>query len=63
MTYKTVSRKFRYGPLALSRNKVFGIIYLGLLMIKDKIQLGDMLRFIREGHLSYNKVEHFFRKK
>lgn len=59
-TYKTVSRQYKYSPSILSRSKVFGIIYLGLVMIKDKIQLGDMLRFIREGHLSYNNVEHFF---
>lgn len=60
VTYRTLTRPFKYGPTVLTRNKLFGIIYLGLLIIKDKIQLGDLLRFIREGHLSYNNVEHLF---
>lgn len=29
-------------------------------MVKDKHHLGDMLRFIKEGHLSFNEFKHFF---
>ncbi|XP_018319167.1 TATA box-binding protein-associated factor RNA polymerase I subunit B isoform X2 [Agrilus planipennis] len=30
-----------------------------LLITKDNMQLGDLLRYIREGHISYHKVDHF----
>lgn len=44
----------------ITRNKLYSLIYLGLLIIKDDIQLSDMLRLIKEGHVSYNSVIHFF---
>lgn len=43
----------------ITKTKLFAIIYLGLLINKDKLGLSDMMRFIREGHLSYNECEHF----
>lgn len=59
-SWKLMSTKYRQGVHILTRTKLFAILYLGLLLVRDKIQLGDMLRFIREGHLSYNNVLHFF---
>ncbi|XP_022918397.2 TATA box-binding protein-associated factor RNA polymerase I subunit B [Onthophagus taurus] len=47
-------------PSVISRSKLFSLLYLGLLMNKQKIQLGDMLRFIKEGHLSFQHVDKFF---
>lgn len=60
MTYQSVSRAYEQGITIITRNKLYTIIYLSLLIIKDKIQLGDLLRYIREGHLSFDHVEHFF---
>lgn len=60
MTYRSLPPKYAHGPEVLSRCKLYALIYLGLLIVKDKVQLGDMLRFIREGHLSYHIVNHFF---
>jgi hypothetical protein len=44
----------------ISLNKLYAILYLALLIVKDKIQLSDMFRFIHEGHLSFNVYSHFF---
>lgn len=59
-SYRGLSKKYILSANVLSRNRLYAIIYLGLLIIKDKIQLADILRFIREGHLSYNSIDHFF---
>lgn len=59
-TYRAISTTYKNSPYLLTRNKLYSLIYLGLLIIKDKIQLGDLLRLIREGHVSYNSVMHFF---
>lgn len=48
------------GPMILTRNKIYAIVYLGLLFVRDDIQLADMLRLIREGHVSYQYIDHFF---
>lgn len=60
LTYRSISTAYKNSPNLLTRNKLYGLIYLGLLLVKDRIQLGDLLRLIREGHLSYNSVLHFF---
>lgn len=57
---KLLSHAYLRSIEILTRSKLYAVLYLGLLLVKDKIQLGDMLRFIREGHLSYNSVTHFF---
>lgn len=60
MTTRSVSTAYKNSPKMITRNKLYCLIYLGLLIIKDKIQLGDLLRWIREGTVSYNSVMHFF---
>lgn len=59
-TYRTLSTVYKSGPQLLTKNKLYSLIHLGLLLTKDNIQLGDLLRWIREGHVSYNRVRHFF---
>ncbi|XP_046390507.1 TATA box-binding protein-associated factor RNA polymerase I subunit B isoform X2 [Ischnura elegans] len=46
-------------PSFLCKVKLLAIIHIGLLICKDDIQLSDLLRWIREGHLSYCSVIHF----
>ncbi|KAL0277695.1 UNVERIFIED_CONTAM: hypothetical protein PYX00_004899 [Menopon gallinae] len=41
------------------KSKLLELIHLSLLMTGDELQLSDLLRFIREGHLSFAKVTHF----
>ncbi|XP_037921048.1 TATA box-binding protein-associated factor RNA polymerase I subunit B [Hermetia illucens] len=50
----------RIGLERLSRKIIFSLIYLALNLIGDDIQLYDLLRFSREGHLSTVKFSHFF---
>ncbi|RZC35899.1 TATA box-binding protein-associated factor RNA polymerase I subunit B, partial [Asbolus verrucosus] len=57
-SYRKISHKYRNSPYILSLNKLYAILYLGLLILKDKIQLSDMFRFIKEGHLSFNCYSH-----
>nr|XP_023030188.1 TATA box-binding protein-associated factor RNA polymerase I subunit B isoform X1 [Leptinotarsa decemlineata] len=59
-TYKDCSREYKNGIHFLSPVKLYCILYLGLLITKDKIQLGDLFRFIREGHLSFNNFTQLF---
>lgn len=44
----------------LSRNVVFVIVSLALNHIDSELQLGDMLRYIREGHISFYNIKQFF---
>ncbi|KAL3274544.1 hypothetical protein HHI36_015926 [Cryptolaemus montrouzieri] len=60
LSYAEASKAYVNSPHVLSINKIYSILYLGLLLTKSKIQLSDMLRFIREGHLSFNSFKHFF---
>lgn len=60
MTYQSLSRGYEQGVTMITRNKLYAIVYLSLLIVKDAIQLGDLLRYVREGHLSFDHVEHFF---
>lgn len=48
------------GPSILTRNKLYSILYLGLLITQSDLQLGDLLRYCREGHVSYLSYNHFF---
>lgn len=54
------TKQYKYGVHFISPIKLYSLLYLGLLIVKDKLQLGDLLRFIREGHLSFNKYTHLF---
>ncbi|EFA09467.1 hypothetical protein TcasGA2_TC010961 [Tribolium castaneum] len=60
LSYRKISGKYRASPYILSINKLYAILYLGLLITKSKVQLSDILRFIKEGHLSFNYYSHFF---
>lgn len=54
------SIKYLKGINYLSPIKLYVILYLGLLIIRSQIQLGDFLRFIREGHLTFNHYTKLF---
>lgn len=60
LTFRDLSYSYRQSAMIITRKRIFAILYLGLLIIKDRIQLSDMLRYINEGHLSYNEYLHFF---
>lgn len=49
-----------YHPEVVSRGTMYELLYLALNQIDDDIQLGDMLRFIKEGHLTFSDVIKFF---
>ncbi|PSN45589.1 hypothetical protein C0J52_15087 [Blattella germanica] len=44
----------------LTRKTLIAILYIALLMVEDKIQLSDLIRWIEEGTLSYHEVTQFF---
>ncbi|XP_059611457.1 TATA box-binding protein-associated factor RNA polymerase I subunit B [Phlebotomus argentipes] len=44
----------------VSKNVLLSLLYIGLNQTKSEIQLGDMIRFTREAHLSIFNVNHFF---
>lgn len=60
LSRKMCTHKYIRSPYVLTRSKIFSVIYLGLLINKEKIQLGDMLRYIREGRMSFEHYNHFF---
>ncbi|KAF5300235.1 hypothetical protein FQR65_LT09189 [Abscondita terminalis] len=60
MSYRSVSTTHVDSPAVVSRAKIFALLYLGLLINKDNVQLGDLMRFIKEGRLSYHHINHFF---
>lgn len=59
-SFRRSSNARSYHPEIVSRSMVFELLYLGLNQIGDDIQLGDIIRYIREGHLTYTKVSKFF---
>lgn len=46
-------------PTHLTSYVLYELLYISLLIVRDPIQLGDLLRFIREGHLSFACYRHF----
>lgn len=62
MKYHSIkkSKEYKKGVHFVSPIKIYSLLYLGLLIIKDHIQLGDLIRLIREGHLPFNKYSHLF---
>ncbi|KAH1006181.1 TATA box-binding protein-associated factor RNA polymerase I subunit B [Dendroctonus ponderosae] len=58
--FKSCSSRFRTSPVKLSAHTLYNILYIGLLIVQDSVQLGDLLRFIREGHVSFECFRHFF---
>lgn len=55
----TISEKYRKSATFVTRNCLWAILYLALNISEDKLQLGDMIRFCREGHISYFNLKHF----
>ncbi|XP_076241063.1 TATA box-binding protein-associated factor RNA polymerase I subunit B [Calliopsis andreniformis] len=55
---KHVTTQYRGGPCIITPMRLWAIIYLALRLHSQPIQLGDMLRYGREGHLSYYKLDH-----
>ncbi|XP_072391945.1 TATA box-binding protein-associated factor RNA polymerase I subunit B [Diabrotica undecimpunctata] len=54
------SSHYHINSYHLSPSKIYCILHLALLIKKDPMQLGDMLRFMREGHLSFHCYSHLF---
>ncbi|CAH0554355.1 unnamed protein product [Brassicogethes aeneus] len=57
-TYKNASKKHKI--TVISPMKLYSLLYIGLLINKDDIQLGDLLRFINEGHISFDFYSDLF---
>ncbi|XP_078032989.1 TATA box-binding protein-associated factor RNA polymerase I subunit B [Augochlora pura] len=55
---KHISTQYKIGPHVITPMRLWAIIYLALRIHNQPIQLGDMLRYGREGHLSYYKLDH-----
>ncbi|XP_066153234.1 TATA box-binding protein-associated factor RNA polymerase I subunit B [Euwallacea fornicatus] len=60
ITARSFKSSFREGPANLTLFTIYVILYISLLISGDSIQLGDLLRFIREGHVSFACFRHFF---
>ncbi|XP_016845489.1 TATA box-binding protein-associated factor RNA polymerase I subunit B [Nasonia vitripennis] len=55
---KHVTTQYASGPNIITPLKLWSIIYLALRINNQDIHLSDMLRFGREGHLSYYTLAH-----
>lgn len=55
---KHISTQYKMGPNIITPMRLWAIVYLALRIHNQPIQLGDMLRYGREGHLSYYKLDH-----
>ncbi|XP_046416794.1 TATA box-binding protein-associated factor RNA polymerase I subunit B isoform X1 [Neodiprion fabricii] len=53
-----VTTKYRTGPYVITPMKIWAILYLALRIHDQSIHLADMLRYSREGHLSYYRLDH-----
>ncbi|GJQ86862.1 hypothetical protein Trydic_g19530 [Trypoxylus dichotomus] len=60
LSHKLLAGSYTHSPFVITRTRIYALLYLGLLINKSEIQLGDMLRYVREGHLSYHHCNHFF---
>ncbi|XP_034945300.1 TATA box-binding protein-associated factor RNA polymerase I subunit B [Chelonus insularis] len=57
---KYASAKYKTGPGVITAKRLWAIVYLALRINNEKLHLSDLLRYSREGHLSYFRLEHFF---
>ncbi|XP_063238073.1 TATA box-binding protein-associated factor RNA polymerase I subunit B isoform X2 [Bacillus rossius redtenbacheri] len=58
---KPVDHKVRQrDPSYITRSRLLCILYLGLRLVDSNIFLGDVMRWISEGALSYHEVSQFF---
>ncbi|XP_058793595.1 TATA box-binding protein-associated factor RNA polymerase I subunit B [Phymastichus coffea] len=53
-----VTTQYAIGPDIITPMKLWSMIYLALRINCQEIHLADMLRFSKEGHLSYYKLDH-----
>lgn len=60
LSYRNITCSYKKTPTVMTQTKLYAILYLALLINKDEIHLGDMIRFMNEGSLSYNYYQHFF---
>lgn len=59
-TFRRTNISLAYHPQVVSRSMIYELLYLSLNQIDDDIQAGDVIRYIREGHLTFTKVHKFF---
>lgn len=57
---KILSSSYLNSTFIITRNKIYSILYIGLLLTESDIQLSDLLRYCREGHLSFLSYNHLF---
>ncbi|KAG7191118.1 hypothetical protein KM043_007150 [Ampulex compressa] len=55
---KHITTQYKIGPHIITPMRLWAIIYLALRIHNHSIHLGDMMRYGREGHLSYYKLDH-----
>ncbi|XP_011864842.1 PREDICTED: TATA box-binding protein-associated factor RNA polymerase I subunit B [Vollenhovia emeryi] len=53
-----VTTRYKTGPELITPTKLWAILYLALRIHNQDIHLGDMIRYGREGHLSYYRLDH-----
>ncbi|XP_026674207.1 TATA box-binding protein-associated factor RNA polymerase I subunit B [Ceratina calcarata] len=53
-----IRTQYKIGPQVITPMRLWAILYLALRIENQPIQLGDMLRYGKEGHLSYYKLDH-----
>ncbi|XP_011331057.2 TATA box-binding protein-associated factor RNA polymerase I subunit B [Ooceraea biroi] len=53
-----VTTRYKISPELITPMKLWAILYLALRIHNQDIHLGDMIRYGREGHLSYYKFDH-----
>lgn len=53
------SEQYLKSATFVTRSSLWAILYLALNISGEKIQLGDMIRYCREGHISYFNLKHF----
>ncbi|XP_071569340.1 uncharacterized protein Taf1b isoform X2 [Temnothorax nylanderi] len=52
-----VTTRYKTGPELITPTKLWAILYLALRIHNQDIHLGDMIRYGREGHLSYYRLD------
>ncbi|XP_071626438.1 TATA box-binding protein-associated factor RNA polymerase I subunit B [Temnothorax longispinosus] len=52
-----VTTRYKTGPGLITPTKLWAILYLALRIHNQDIHLGDMIRYGREGHLSYYRLD------
>ncbi|XP_011644260.1 TATA box-binding protein-associated factor RNA polymerase I subunit B isoform X1 [Pogonomyrmex barbatus] len=53
-----ITTRYKTGPELITPTKLWAILYLALRIHNQDIHLSDMIRYGREGHLSYYRLDH-----